>query len=314
LKDLNVNISARAIFVTFVVLIAPSLSKAQPLTRSDFDLPVYRLDMPFDSVLVRLGSPLRIHHHVIDPNYEGFSYPKLIAWRNKLSNTLIGLDIKDPTIKTRRGLKLGDSVDVAERLYGKPLWVGGDFDFMGPYVYPIHRPSISRLYLDGDYHLVVVSHDTLVNRILLFRELWLNTDDYNIDFLKLGSPFDSVAVHLLQPDSVRPYQEDSGYSGYYFQKLIVWQDNSTGKVVAFDVYDSSYATRRGLRVGDSVSTIEKLYGNRRWREGTFSRVGPYDSGFRDYSEATIFGASYYFILFTKDGRLVKILSYLGVDE
>ena len=311
---MKLKTSRRIILTVIVALTATRLSHAQRLTRDDLDLPVLKLDMPFDSVLVRLGKPNGIRRHEVDTNYVGYYYPRLIAWRNQVSNTLIGLDIKDPTIRTRRGLKLGDSVNKAERLYGKPNWVGGDFEFMGPYEYPIHRHSISRLYLADDYHLVIISHDTIITKILIFRELWLSVDDYNISFLKLGSPFDSVAAHLPQPDSVRPFQGDSAYIGSYFRKLVVWRENPDGKVVAFDVYDSSLATRRGLRIGDSVSKIEKLYGNRKWRERDFVRSGPYDSAFRDYSEATIFGASYYFILFTKDGRLVKILSYLGVDE
>jgi len=290
------------------------IGHAQQITRDDFDLPGLNLDMPFDSVLAQLGKPISIHCQAVDTNYVGFYYQSLIAWRNNVSNTLYGLDIRSPELRTRRGLKLGDSVSKAERLYGSPIWRGGDFDFLGPYEYPIQRPYYARLYLAGDYHLGIISRDTIVTKTLMFRDLWLDDDDYNVGFLKLDSPFVSVAARLPKPDSERVFLENPGYIGAYYPHFVIWREATKGSVVALDVYDPSFETNRGLRIGDSVEKIEKLYGNRNWTVGHFSRVGPYDASFKEYTQATIFGASYYLIFFTKNGKLVKILSYAGVDE
>ncbi len=273
-----------------------------------------RIDEPFDSVIKHLGTTKLIKVNGIDSNYIGFFYPKIIAWRNNGNNHLCGLDILDASIATRRGLKIGDLAQRIESLYGKPLWIGKRYDFLGPYEYPFRDYSKAWLYVNGDYHFVVLARGSRIVRMMLYRELWLETEDYNVEFLKLGDPFDSVISHLGKPDRIEPFEEGSAFTGFHYPKLVLWRDDTNKSLCAFDVYDSSLATNRGLRIGDSIQKIKELYGNRTWVEKDFGRAGPYDYTFKDYSQATIYGASTYLIFFTKGQRLVKILSYIGVDE
>ena len=149
----------------------------------------------------------------------------------------------------------------------------------------------------------------------------LRREDFRIGALDLNVSFDSVASALGVPDSIKTFDEEHDfhdYTAYYYKTGVVWSDNHDGKIWAFDVYDSSQVTHRGLRIGDSVSTLERLYGKRGWVEEKFSRVGPYDYSFRDYTEATIFEyyetTSWYLIVFTKDQKVVKLLFYIGVYE
>jgi len=142
----------------------------------------------------------------------------------------------------------------------------------------------------------------------------LSRDDFNFGALELGYPLDSVGLHLPRPDSARFFQDDPEYVGSFYPGLVVWRQSANGGIAALDIYSPKYSTRRGLKVGDSITRVERLYGKRSWVETEFSRVGPYDDSFSDYDEATIFGGSYYLIIFTKGERVVKILSYIGVDE
>ena len=72
------------------------------------------------------------------------------------------------------------------------------------------------------------------------------------------------------------------------KNLTVWVNDENSKIWAFDFYDSSFITMRGLKVGDAVKRLEQLYGERSWTVKEFSRVGPYDYHSNDYSEASIY--------------------------
>jgi hypothetical protein len=145
--------------------------------------------------------------------------------------------------------------------------------------------------------------------------------DLKVGALTLGASFDSIPASFGRPDSIKTFdQEWSDFTAHYYQKVIVWTKNQDRRIWAIDIYDRSLATYRGLRIGDSLDTIEKLYSKRNWIVPHFTRVGPYDYTFRDYTEATIYENSiqedegWFLILFTKKNRLVKMLFYIGVPE
>lgn len=95
-----------------------------------------------------------------------------------------------------------------------------------------------------------------------------------VGFLTLGSPFDSVSAKLGKPDSVRASEQEwSGFTAHYYPRLIVWTNNQDKRISAIDIYDTSIATARGLKVGDSTRKIDSLY-PKKWPERKhFSRVG-----------------------------------------
>ena len=145
--------------------------------------------------------------------------------------------------------------------------------------------------------------------------------DMKVGFLTLGASIESVSPKLGRPDSVRTFdQEWSDFTAHYYPRLIVWTNNQDNGIWAIDIYDTSFSTARGLRIGDSTKRIRALY-PKRWPERkTFSRVGPYDYPFKDYTSVTILENSiekeegWFMVMFTKNDRLVKMLYYIGVSE
>jgi hypothetical protein len=145
--------------------------------------------------------------------------------------------------------------------------------------------------------------------------------DMKVGFLTLGKPFDTVSAKLGRPDSLRTFdQEWSGFTAHYYPRLIVWTNNQDQRIWAIDIYDTSIATARGLRIGDSTKKINTLYPTRGPERKKFSRVGPYDYSFKDYTNVFILenpieeDKGWFLVLFTKNDRLVKMLYYLGVSE
>jgi hypothetical protein len=145
--------------------------------------------------------------------------------------------------------------------------------------------------------------------------------DMKIGCLILGEPFESVSAKLGRPDSVRTLdQEWRGFMAYYYPRLIVWTENQDKRICAIDIYDTSFVTARGLRLGDSTKKINTLYPTRGPERKKFSRVGPYDYTFKDYTSVTILENSiqeeegWFMVMFTKNDRLVKMLYYIGVNE
>ncbi len=141
-----------------------------------------------------------------------------------------------------------------------------------------------------------------------------------VGFLTLGASSESVSAKLGRPDSVRTFdQEWSAFAAHYYPRLIVWTNNQDNRIWAIDIYDKSFATARGLRIGDSTGKIRALY-RKRWPERKeFSRAGPYDYTFKDYTGVFILENSteeegWFLVLFTKNDRLVKMLYYIGVSE
>ena len=262
--------------VVFALLLGfppPQDAKPKPLTREDFDVPPFRIDMPYDSVRGRLGKPETSIPYFLDTTYEGYKYADLVTWRNFSANTLAGIELRGARVATARGVRTGDSISYALRLYGTPGWVGGDLAFNGPFERFLDSITSASLYEAGDYHLCFVVRDTIITRILIFRELSLSMEDFNFGLLKLGGPLDSLGLHLSKPDSVKIFEDYPEYVGSYYPGLVVWRESQSRSIAALDIYSASYPTVRGLRVGDPKGKIEKLYGIRDWVVKILSYVG-----------------------------------------
>jgi hypothetical protein len=149
----------------------------------------------------------------------------------------------------------------------------------------------------------------------------LNRSDFKVGFIELSCPLDSVIAHLGKAKRIEKMkQEHEGFTAHFYENLTVWVTDDNSKIWAFDFSDSSFATTRGLKVGDAVKRLEQLYGERSWTVKEFSRVGPYDNDFNDYSEATIYqywrdkNARWYIVFFIKNDKVVKFLLYIGIYE
>ena len=285
---------------------------AQPLTRADRSIGGLQLDMPFDSVLTRLGDPAGPHLVGIPATYEGYRYPGLVVWRDTLLNTLCGLDLLDAALQTRRGLKVGDPLERASQLYGKPLWAGTHFDEVGPYKYPIPRNDLTWEFETGDYHLIVVAKDAKIVRLSLYRHLSMDTEDFSGGPAKLGASAATVQTLLGKPDSISFADTLNSFSGLYYPGLLVWRSNSDKSIGAFEMLAPKYTTHRGLRVGDSIDMFRALYGTYYYEMAEFDRVGVYDQTFKDYDYACIIEG--YMVCYIKNDCVARILFYVGVDE
>ena len=243
--------------------------------------------------------------------YEGYRYPGLVVWRDTMVNTLCGLDILDAALQTTRGLKVGDPLERASKLYGKPFWAGTEFDEVGPYIYPITRNDTTWEFETGDYRLVVAAENSRIVRFSLYRHLSMNTEDYSGGPAKLEASVETVQSLLGKPDSISFADTLNSCSGLYYPGLLVWRSNSDKSISAFEMLDPTYTTHRGLRVGDSIDRFRALYGTYYDETAEFERVGVFDQTFKDYDYACIIEG--YMVCYIKNDRVARILFYIGVD-
>lgn len=299
---------AKLVIVVFALTFHISTGRSQELTPEDFRVGFFDLDAQFNSIAVHLGKPKRIEKADLDGDiYVGFYYPKLIVFKNNRTGRVSAFHIYDTSLVTDRGLKIGDSKTKIEKLYGKGV-VHKRFGDIGPRHYSFLDYSEATEFKLGDYHVVFFTKAQRVVKMVFFTRISMTADDFNLGFLKLGSPLDSIVARLGKPDSTTV--SDWGSIGYWYPKIVVWKDDTNNTLFAMDIYDSSFVTARGLRIGDSLAKVERLYRDCDWETREFERIGPYDNTFKDYSEYAVI--EQYLILFIREGKLVKILSYIPV--
>jgi len=300
-------ISRTTILVLVLFSHATSLH-AKEFVLQDFKVKYLDLDAQFDSVSRHLGKPRRIEKADLSGDiYVGYYYRRVIVFKNNRTGRISAFHICDSSFATNRGLRIGDSKTRMVALYGNGR-VQKEYGSIGPHDYTFHDYSEATEFNLGDYHVIFFTKAQRVVRMVFFTRVSMTADDFNMGFLKLGAPFDSVVVRLGKPDSIT--SSDWGSIGYWYPKVVVWRDDANGTLFAMDIYDSSFVTARGLKVGDSLAKLEWLYRDCDWETRPFERIGPYDYTFTDYSEYAVIES--YLILFMREGRLVKILSYIGV--
>jgi len=152
----------------------------------------------------------------------------------------------------------------------------------------------------------------------------LEAHDFRVGTLSLMLPVDSMLARLGHPDSTHTFQDDlwQEFIAYYYPRLVIWVNRNENTIWTIDDYDSTLATSRGIRIGDSVKSIDRVYPTKRidTHSYRFARVGPYDVRFENYSEYRLYDYmraeddGWVLVLFTKDGILTKVLFYVGVPE
>ena len=151
----------------------------------------------------------------------------------------------------------------------------------------------------------------------------LTSLDFRIDGLALNACYDSVAIRLGPPDSIVSQTDEwSGFTAYYFPRMVIWVNDNDLKIWTLDIYDPSLPTHRGISIGDPDSLIDVRYATKPihiYRD-EFTRVGPYDSTFHHYDEHRVYwenvgeSESFLLVLFSKNRTLTKILLYVGFHE
>jgi hypothetical protein len=151
----------------------------------------------------------------------------------------------------------------------------------------------------------------------------ISKKDFQIGSLSLKMSYDTVVSRYGHPDSVANFPEDwSEFTAYYFPKFVVWTNKHSQKVWTLDIYDPTFITSRGVKIGDSVALIDRVYPTKtiNLSKDRFGRVGPYDYKFANYSEYRLYDfdvsadEGWVLILFTQHHILTKILLYVGVPE
>jgi hypothetical protein len=291
-------------------VLGDSLSREQSLTGADFVVSGLQIGITFDSVLVHLGKPAGPRVESLPGTYEGYRYSGIVAWRDTIVNILCGVDIGDRSVPTARGLRVGDSLARALKLYGKPAWSGEGFNNVRTFGGLIPRGEDAWKYEMGDYHFVVLAKNAKIVKMLINRQLVMVTEDFKVGPAKLELSVDTVVAHLGKPDSISFADTSNSFSGLYYPGLLVWRSNVDKKIGAFEMLDSTYVTHRGLRVGESSERFGSLYGTDYEEVDEFWRVGVYDASFKDYDIE--YGE--YMVCYAKNDRITRILFYVGVDE
>ena len=147
--------------------------------------------------------------------------------------------------------------------------------------------------------------------------------DFQIGPIGLKIRYDSIVNIFGNPDSSKKNNDLwPDFTAHYFSKFVVWTNNQDQRIWTLDVYDSTLITNRGLKIGDSVNSIDRVYPTKTFNihQRMFNRVGPYDTSFINYSEYRLYDympsddEGWVLILFTKNDILTKILFYVGIPE
>ena len=151
----------------------------------------------------------------------------------------------------------------------------------------------------------------------------LGEQDFQVGALSLKLQVDSMVARMGHPDSTRTFLDEwEGFVAYYYPRLVIWVSKADSTIWTIDVYDSTLTTSRGVRIGNSVKLIDRVYPTKpiHTYSNRFTRVGPYDDRFENYSEYRLYDympaedEGWVLVLFTKDGILTKVLMYVGVPE
>jgi len=151
----------------------------------------------------------------------------------------------------------------------------------------------------------------------------MTSNDFQINGIRLKMSYDSIESRFGTPDSVRTFNgEWEEFTAHYYPQIVFWTNNNDHRIWTIDIYDTTFVTFRGVKIGDSVAKIDKLYPTKKLdtHHDEFGRVGPYDTSFDEYTDYRLYDympnvdEGWILILFSKEGILTKILFYVGVPE
>ena len=104
------------------ILLGTNALIAQPaLRKNDFAIKFIAIDGSIDSVFSHLGKPIRMGFVEDDEvgGFETYYYPGLIVWAEKPTHKISSFDVTNRRYSTIRGVKIGDSVSIVAKYYGR---------------------------------------------------------------------------------------------------------------------------------------------------------------------------------------------------
>jgi hypothetical protein len=156
-----------------------------------------------------------------------------------------------------------------------------------------------------------------------FQSHDLTREDFRVGGVHLDQPIDSALQVLGRLNRIDTTITEAGnFAGYSFDGMTIWV-NTARTISAIDISSNSYRTRKGVTIGDSLSTIEQLYGvKKEWaREKELGRMYEiYDTTFSDfdflfdYEFRTSDYDACYIAFYFKSNRVVKIYMWRGLTD
>ena len=152
---------------------------------------------------------------------------------------------------------------------------------------------------------------------ILFAQRVLSKKDFIIDRIAIDGSIDSAFAQLGPPlsmDSV-DNEEVDGFHGFHFEGVIIWAELLTSRISSFVVSTPKLATSRGLRVGDSVRKLEKLYGKQdsgeRLPDDHDKRFGDYTT-YKAYEYDQSDGNVFWAIFNINGSKIISMYFYRGL--
>lgn len=146
----------------------------------------------------------------------------------------------------------------------------------------------------------------------------LDLSDFKVGPLELKLPLDSVITIYGETEKIKDLgYEFEGFKSYEYEKFMIFINEENQEIWTFEIYDSSFETKRGIRIGDSKAKIDSLYEGSRFRSKKFGRVGPYDYSFKAYTNYSVihhYERGWFIIFYYNEGKLVRMLFYIGIRE
>ncbi len=143
---------------------------------------------------------------------------------------------------------------------------------------------------------------------------YLGAADFQVNGVVLEEPM-SVALKALGP--AKSSATASGFHVYDFGRMTIWAASDASPVTAFQILSPGIKTHRGLQIGDSVHTLELLYGHGESEKVLVRAEDDVDANFTDYSEVRFYEyyeKSWYTVFYLKGQKVVRIYFYVGSDD
>jgi hypothetical protein len=161
----------------------------------------------------------------------------------------------------------------------------------------------------------------LVSHSLQHHEL--TKGDFRVGGAYIDQSIDSALAIMGRVNRIDTTITDAGsFAAYSFGGLTLWV-NTNGTITAIDISSRPYRTHRGVTIGDSLPTVERLYGvkQERAREKELGRMYDiYDTTFSDfdflfdYEFRTSDDDACYVAFYFKSNRVVKIYMWRGLTD
>ena len=136
----------------------------------------------------------------------------------------------------------------------------------------------------------------------------------NISFdIKMDSVIKSFGLPKII-DTIDVFRT-SDFLGYHYDGFIVWADRRTHEISSFDISKNEFMTQRGLKVGDSINKLIKLYGKGESVDELHMLYDIYDVRFKDYTKVIFYeyhpsdNDAYTVFFYIKHDKVVRIFMY-----